>query len=205
MRGRGTVRTRTRVARTRTLTARKRTLAARARTLTARTRTLAARGPWMLDGILPVIAGGGCLAGASGAWRVFDGTNDQVAAARRFVRSACGDHAACDDAVLVASELTANTIAHSRSGRPGGAFGVHLAVLNERFVVVVVTDQGGPTAPRAKDARAGAESGRGLRVVRALAAGVVVTGGREGRSVAALVPAGPRTDTAPPPEPGDGA
>lgn len=158
----------------------------------------------MLDGILPAIAEGGFLAGASGAWRVFEGTNDQVAVARRFVRSACGDHAACDDAVLVASELATNAIAHSRSGRRGSAFSVHIAVLSARFVVVVVTDQGGPTAPRAREARAGAESGRGLRIVGTLAAGVVVSGGRDGRSVAALVPAGPgAADIAIAPEPGD--
>lgn len=155
--------------------------------MTARTRTTG-----VLDGILPMVtASGGCLDGASGAWQFFRGTADQVADVRRFVRSTCGDHASCDDAVLIASELAANAVAHSQSGRRGGVFGVHLAVLNARFVVVVVTDQGGPAAPRARDTCAGADSGRGLRIVGTLAAEVVVTGGRDGRSVAALVPATP--------------
>jgi anti-sigma regulatory factor (Ser/Thr protein kinase) len=157
---------------------------ARVAAVTALTRTTR-----VLHSILPAVAAdGGRLDGASGAWQTFAGTVDQVAAVRRFVRSTCGDHSARDDAVLVASELSANAIAHSRSGQRGGMFGVHLAVLNAWFVVVVVTDQGGPTAPRAPDAHADGESGRGLAVVDALAAGVIVTGGRNGRSVAALVP-----------------
>jgi serine/threonine-protein kinase RsbW len=178
-----------------------------ARTHTAPTDTMPTRTPvihipliqttGVLDGILPVVtASGGCLDGASGAWQIFRGTADQVAAVRRFVRSTFDDHLSRDDAVLVASELAANAIAHSQSGQRGGAFGVHLAVLNARFTVVVVTDQGGPTAPRVQDACTGADSGRGLHIVRTLAAGVVLTGGRDGRSVAALVPATPAPDKA---------
>jgi serine/threonine-protein kinase RsbW len=125
-----------------------------------------------------------------------------TAAVRRFTRSTFGDHASRDDAVIIASELAGNAIAHSQSGQRGGTFGVHLAVLNARFVVVVVTDQGGPAEPQARDACTDADSGRGLHIVRTLATGVVVTGGQDGRSIAALVPATPdpaiRPDNPPP-------
>jgi anti-sigma regulatory factor (Ser/Thr protein kinase) len=135
--------------------------------------------PGVLDGILPVVtASGGCLDGASGAWQIFRGTADQVAAVRRFVRSTFGDHASRDDAVLIASELAANAIAHSQSGQRGGAFGVHLAVLNAGFTVVVVTDQGGTAAPQIRDAYACTHSARGQQIVRTLAGGVGVSRGR---------------------------
>jgi|HubBroStandDraft_1064217.scaffolds.fasta_scaffold160217_2 serine/threonine-protein kinase RsbW len=120
--------------------------------------------------------------------RVFVGTADQVAAVRGFVRALLGGHPALDDAVLVASELAANAIAHTASGHAGGAFGVHLARLSAEHVAVLVTDQGGPTEPSVRAADLGSESGRGLDVVTALSSTFSVPGEGEQRSVLAVIP-----------------
>lgn len=50
---------------------------------------------------------------------IFRGIAQQVAAVRRFVESEIRDHPALDNAVLMASELAANAIAHSVSGADG--------------------------------------------------------------------------------------
>jgi anti-sigma regulatory factor (Ser/Thr protein kinase) len=128
--------------------------------------------------------------------RMFGGSADQVACVRAFARAWLLRHQACDDAVLVASELAANAVAHSASGWPGGVFLVALAVLGDADVRVIVTDLGGPGLPQdSPDAAADAESGRGLAVVRALAPVTEIfdgTGRADGlRSVLAVVgPAG---------------
>jgi anti-sigma regulatory factor (Ser/Thr protein kinase) len=103
------------------------------------------------------------------------------------VRSECAGHPACADTEIVASELAANAIAHTKSG--GGLFMVHVAPVNARCLALVVTDQGAPTPPRARDAGMDAESGRGLDLVAALASVVVVAGDQDARSMAVVVPA----------------
>jgi serine/threonine-protein kinase RsbW len=120
--------------------------------------------------------------------RGFAGTPDQVAAVRGFVRELLGGHPAGDDAVLVASELAANAIAHTASGHAGGAFGVHLARLSAEHVAVLVTDQGGPTEPNVRPADLESESGRGLDVVTALSSTFSVPGEGEQRGVLAVIP-----------------
>ena len=120
--------------------------------------------------------------------RVFGGSADQVAAVRRFIRSEIADHPACDDAVRVASELAANAIVHTKSG-DDGIFMVDIAAIDAEHVALVVTDQGTPTAPRAKEPGLNGESGRGLMVVIALATLIVVLGDCSMRTVAAVIPA----------------
>jgi anti-sigma regulatory factor (Ser/Thr protein kinase) len=100
--------------------------------------------------------------------RLFPGAAIHVRAVRDYVRTTFTDHAACDDAALVASELAANSIVHSASGQDGGMFMVHLAELDADHVAIIVTDQGGSGVPRERHAGPGAESGRGLAVVRSL-------------------------------------
>jgi anti-sigma regulatory factor (Ser/Thr protein kinase) len=102
------------------------------------------------------------------ARRLFPGAAINVRAVRDFVSAAFAGHAACEDAVLVAAELAANSIVHSASGQEGGMFMVHLAELDADHVAIVVTDQGGSGVPRERHAGPGAESGRGLTVVRSL-------------------------------------
>ena len=123
--------------------------------------------------------------------RVFLGTGDQLAAVRRFVRSEFGGHPALDDAVLAASELAANALAHTRSGREGGTFTVHLGVMSSKSVCILVADQGGPTAPQARHAGIDAESGRGLDLVTAVSAIFVSSSHSDTGNVVAVITAGP--------------
>ena len=122
--------------------------------------------------------------------RTFTGTNDQVAAVRRFVRSQLADHPALDDAVLAASELAANAIAHTRSGCAGGTFAVHIGVMSSKSVCLLVADEGGPTIPDPQRARVDADSGRGLDLVTAVSAIFVPAGDENTRNVLVVITAG---------------
>jgi anti-sigma regulatory factor (Ser/Thr protein kinase) len=66
---------------------------------------------------------------------------------------------------LLASELAANAVAHSRSVHPGGTFTVRATLYPGDYAWVEVIDQGGPWAAGQTDE----EHGRGLTVVAALA------------------------------------
>lgn len=115
---------------------------------------------------------------ATAARRDFQGRADQVPVARQFVAGALGSCPASDDALLIASELAANAVKHSASGR-GGTFSV--AVIHSASGVrLEVTDQGGNWLAGAAD---GLESGRGLLIVTALARSWGVTGDEAGRQV----------------------
>jgi two-component sensor histidine kinase len=70
-----------------------------------------------------------------------------------------------DDLILLASELCANAVVHSRSGLPGGTFTVRVEVSPGTFACVEVEDQGGPWVER----KPGEERGRGLAMVAAIA------------------------------------
>jgi anti-sigma regulatory factor (Ser/Thr protein kinase) len=76
-----------------------------------------------------------------------------------------------DDVLLLVSEIAANAVKHSASGRDGGEFEVAVSVAGG-LVHVEVGDGGGASEPRltgedgAPDALTG---GRGLRIVDALA------------------------------------
>ncbi|MGH3743406.1 MAG: ATP-binding protein [Mycobacteriales bacterium] len=73
----------------------------------------------------------------------------------------------CDDACLVLAELVGNAIRH---GAPldGGCLDVDW-IVHEGVVEVRVTDGGGGV-PRQRNTTSGAESGRGLAIVDAVAA-----------------------------------
>jgi hypothetical protein len=87
--------------------------------------------------------------------------------------------------VTVASELAANAVQHTGSGRDGW-FGVEIT-WRPGCVRVTVADQGALAGPRLAAAPT-AESGRGLQIVQALSARVGVTGGTRGRAVWAEIP-----------------
>jgi anti-sigma regulatory factor (Ser/Thr protein kinase) len=97
------------------------------------------------------------------------GTPYSVRMARFYVRAALtyhglGDYA--EDAESVASELVTNAMSHA------GAQAINLEVMHlddSGAIVVVVTDPS-PLPPVKRDPPAGAEHGRGLHVVEALAA-----------------------------------
>lgn len=97
--------------------------------------------------------------------RDFPARPDQVGQARKFLAAALGGCPAADDAVLVVSELAGNSVLHSASSRPGGAFTVRVEVLHGDHVRIEVRDEGGPW-----DERPCADRGvHGLAIVRALA------------------------------------
>lgn len=128
---------------------------------------------------------------SEGPSRIFRGTMDQVAAVRQFVRSEIGDHPARSDAVLAASELAANAIAHTASGADGGLFIVHLAAVSAGTIAVLVTEQGGQAEPQARQAGPDAETGRGLDIVTSIASLFAIFGDSTMRTVAAVVAGNP--------------
>ena len=87
---------------------------------------------------------------AGNPWRVFRGTAEQIRLVRTFVKIVFAGHRAVDDAVLVASEITTNSVDHSLSGMPGGLFLVHLARFSAYSVGIMVTDEGGTAQPARK-------------------------------------------------------
>lgn len=96
---------------------------------------------------------------------------EQVGRAREFVTATLGAEHPCAGVLqLIVSELVTNSIVHSGSGRrEAGTVTLALAG-NSGRVRVAVTDEGGPTLPRLREADSCAESGRGLYMVDALAA-----------------------------------
>jgi serine/threonine-protein kinase RsbW len=120
---------------------------------------------------MPQQAAGHPIAGEGSrvTWsRTFPATAGQARAARHFLAALLGGCALTDDAVACLSELASNAIIHSRSSLPGGTFTVH-AELGPGGLRVAVADDGGPWAPRSTGGDVAATSGRGLRIVAALA------------------------------------
>jgi anti-sigma regulatory factor (Ser/Thr protein kinase) len=98
------------------------------------------------------------------------GRPDRVAVARAFVTALLGaGQPAAQDAALLVSELAANSVRHSASGRPGGTLTITVIARPGR-VRVEVTDDGGSGQPRLRRAPGSdAEGSRGLLIVDALA------------------------------------
>jgi anti-sigma regulatory factor (Ser/Thr protein kinase) len=104
------------------------------------------------------------------AWwtRHFRGGRDQVLEVRHWLEDLLPDCAARADVLLLASELCANAIVHSRSGEAGGQFGVDIDWA-PALTRIVVGDQGSAKAPaiaaQPGDPALLGESGRGLLLV----------------------------------------
>ncbi|WUH99748.1 ATP-binding protein [Spirillospora sp. NBC_00431] len=96
------------------------------------------------------------------------GVRRSVGFARNFVRDMALDFPGRDDMILVVSETVANAITHTASGRAGGRLTVVLAAGDGVYRLEVVDDGGADGAPHVK-AEVGAETGRGMRIVAALA------------------------------------
>jgi anti-sigma regulatory factor (Ser/Thr protein kinase) len=118
-------------------------------------------------------------------WRVFPGEDRQLYVLREWLRGLLPACTARDDVIAVASELGANAVCHTTSGR-GGQFSVKVAWTGS-VVSIVVRDGGGPGEPRVIDDPEN-ENGRGLRLVRALSLTVGFAGDEQGRFVRADVP-----------------
>ena len=125
--------------------------------------------------------------------RAFPGTAEHARAARRFVASLLEGSLFAEDAALIVSELFANAILHSESGKPGGLVTVQVSrwLLGVR---IAVTDQGSVRHPVIRDGepfRELAESGSGLYMVRQLAAELDWHDDASGRTVHATLGARP--------------
>jgi Histidine kinase-like ATPase domain len=119
--------------------------------------------------------------------RVFPGRREELSELRRWLKSLLPECTARDDVLIVASELAANAILHTASGRDGW-----LAVeitWHGPVVRVAVADGGAPQGPRAID-DPGSESGRGLMVVAGLSARTGVCGDPRGTTGVGRYPLG---------------
>jgi anti-sigma regulatory factor (Ser/Thr protein kinase) len=98
------------------------------------------------------------------------GLAERTRIVRSFVGAVLGPGHPCgDDAVLLVSELFANSLQHSGSGVPGET--VTVTVTSRVGAVrVEVADLGGPGVPELRQADRDAEDGRGLGLVARLAA-----------------------------------
>ena len=121
--------------------------------------------------------------------RAFPGTPRQASAARRFVASLLDASPLCDDAAAVVSELFANAVLHTDSGKPGGLVIVQVS----RWLLgvqVAVTDQGSGKRPVIREAGPAselAEGGNGLRMVGHLAERLDWHDDASGRTICAIL------------------
>lgn len=121
--------------------------------------------------------------------RIFDGTLDQLAEARRFVRLVADGHEMAYMAELVVCELATNAVLHTDSGDVGGQFVVEVE-FGPESVNVAVDDMGAPQEPVVKGEGLAEEavSGRGLWMVELLSLKWGFEPTRVGRKVWAVLP-----------------
>ncbi|RBM16851.1 ATP-binding protein [Streptomyces sp. PT12] len=104
--------------------------------------------------------------------RTFTGLPEEVSRARHWARDILGNHPHADDAALIVTELGANAITHTASATSTFTLAIDQAA---GTVTITVTDAGGATThPRIEHPDTSAQHGRGLEVVAACAAKVVI-------------------------------
>jgi serine/threonine-protein kinase RsbW len=97
----------------------------------------------------------------------YPGTAFSVRRVRADLAALVEGYPVADDLILLASELAANAVLHSRSGHPGRTFTVRATLYPGDYAWVEVEDQGGTWTENEHDD----ERGRGLRIVSAIAGG----------------------------------
>ncbi|WP_405146686.1 ATP-binding protein [Sphaerisporangium sp. NBC_01403] len=100
---------------------------------------------------------------------VFPATETAVGEARRWIRKILDGQSRCDDAVLLLSEAMTNSVVHTKSP----VIGTVVLIEKDGRVQVEVIDDGAETLPSVPSAGCHspddlAESGRGIRLIRAL-------------------------------------
>jgi anti-sigma regulatory factor (Ser/Thr protein kinase) len=85
-------------------------------------------------------------------------------------------------AELLVSEAATNTLLHTNSGQPGGAFQVSYTISGQ-WLRVEVADQGAPTGPARRLHGPEALTGRGLELFDSLAPSWGVSESSDGRTV----------------------
>ena len=111
----------------------------------------------------------------------YPGRPEQVRAVRADLRGLLDGCPMADDMILCASELAANAALHSDSARPSGEFTVRVKVSPGDYAWIEVEDNGGPWITTVADSDRG--SGRGLDIIRALAADWGIDGDHHSRTV----------------------
>jgi serine/threonine-protein kinase RsbW len=113
----------------------------------------------------------------------YPGTPEHVSQVRADLRRGLGGCPIAEDVILCVSELAANAVLHSSSRKPGGTYTVRAESCPGANVRIEVEDDGGPWISSAPDPA----SGRGLDIIRALAAEWGITTGPAGRAVWARI------------------
>lgn len=113
--------------------------------------------------------------------RTYAGRPDQVHAARQFALVLFAGTGHDEEIAFIVSELATNAVIHTRSGNPGGWFGLEVILGDPAYIAV--TDQGGTKFPTilpepSDDTRA--ENGRGLFAISKLAIAMGIHGSRDG-------------------------
>jgi anti-sigma regulatory factor (Ser/Thr protein kinase) len=99
----------------------------------------------------------------------FPGLPAIVPSARRLVRGILADSPRSGDMELIAAELASNAIRHTPSGEPGGEFTIAIRT-KPGWARIEVSDTGtGEWHPQPGDGDPGAEYGRGLANIVAVA------------------------------------
>ena len=134
----------------------------------------------------PETAGGHPLppspGGGRGGWweRSFPGKADQLSLLRTALEPLLADCPMADDVILLMSEMGANAVRHTSSGRDGGIFTARLLDLQGQYVLGVIEDGGSDWDGNVRDS---ARDASGLYLVLALSADCGVYGGRHKRAV----------------------
>jgi serine/threonine-protein kinase RsbW len=113
----------------------------------------------------------------------YPGKPESIRRVRADLRRVLDGCPVADEAILCASELAANAALHSESRKPGASFTVRVQASPGALVLIEVGDDGGPWIETQPDS----VEGRGLDIVRALAAGWGVITTPKGRCVWARV------------------
>jgi anti-sigma regulatory factor (Ser/Thr protein kinase) len=123
----------------------------------------------------------------SAIWQMtFPGFKNQARRVREELAVVLRAHPNLAEILLVATELCANAVVHTRSGRQGGTFGVEVTAIGEESLMIAVTDEGASTVPRPRAAKPTDTHFRGLQVVESLSLDYGSYGDAEGRTVWAL-------------------
>ena len=109
----------------------------------------------------------------------YPGRPEHVRKIRAAARGLLAGCPAADEVILCLSELAANAVLHSDSRRPGGTFTVRIESSPGAHIRIEVEDDGGPWRATAPDPG----SGRGLDIIRVLAAEWGVAASTAGRTV----------------------